>query len=474
VTQQRSGPSEQDGVGEDEREARLRALLSVSIERSPRAAGSASDTVPSGQGSAAATSNGPDAPSADEATADGVPGDDGPADEATTAERPAAPAGRGWRDVPLASVVSAVVLVALFAVGLGLAYTGTRIIRSSTEGEVLEPVDDPAAPGFEALVEPTPTLALLHDLDGEIDAITVLTLPSPGSGGGGVVFVPTRVIEDMPIFGVAPIEAAYDLGTAQVQAEVVGDLLGAGMGEVAVVDAERWAGLVAPVAPLLVDNPDDLYVDDELRFPAGEVELEAEDVGPYLEARVEGQSELARLFRHETLWRAWLTAVEDAGGAEAVPGELEAGVGHFVRELAAGDTVLERLPAEEATSEDFAEEPTFVADPEAVDALVAELIPFPRSPRPGVRERVRVLNGTDDLDAARRVAGTLPPVGVEVIIVGNASRLDHETTTIAYVGPEHEHAARAIRDVLGGGEVLQDPRPSDVVDITVTLGADHD
>lgn len=480
MTQQRSGSPEQDGAGDDERAARLRALLSVPIDIPGRAAVvEPEDAAPTTRpGERPAEPGGADVEAPADATDTGTAPDEPEAHDAEaddTDHAPgASPDGAGRRPVPLASVVSAVVLVALFAAGIGLAYAGTRIIRSSTEGEVLEPVDDPTAPGFEALVEPTPTLAVLHDLDGEIDAITVLTLPSPDSGGGGVVFVPTRVIADMPIFGVAPIEAGYDLGTAQVQAEVVGDVLGAGIGEVAVVDAERWAGLVAPVAPLVVDNPDDLYVDDELRFPAGEIELEADDVGPYLEARVEGQSELARLFRHETLWRAWLTAVQDAGRAEAVPGELESGVGHFVRELARGTTVLERLPVEEGSSEEFADEPTFVTDPEAVEALVAELIPFPRSPRPGVRERVRVLNGTDDLEAARRAAPELPPVGVEVVIVGNASRFDHETTTIAYVGPEHEEAARAIRDVLGAGEVLQDPRPSDVVDITVTLGADHD
>lgn len=374
----------------------------------------------------------------------------------------------------LGTVLSVVVLLALFAAGMGLTYVGTRIIRTSTEGEVLEPVSDPTAPGFEALVEPTPTLALIHDRDGEVDSITVLTLPNPASGGGGVIFVPTRVVDDMPIFGVAPIEAAYDLGTAQVQAEIVGDLIGAGIGEVAVVDAERWAGLVAPVGPLTIDNPDDLEVDGELRFPAGELVLAAEDVGPYLEARAADESDLARLFRHETFWEAWIQAVGEAGGADAVPGELETGVGRFVRDLSRGRVELRTLPVEESSSEDFGEEPTFAADVDGIAALVADLIPLPRSPRPGVRPRVRVLNGTDDVSEAQAVAPLLPPAGVTVTVVGNAGSLDHETTTIAYVGPEHEAAAEDIRDVLGVGEVVVDPRPSDVVDITVTLGTDHD
>ena len=55
---------------------------------------------------------------------------------------------------------------------------------------MLAPIDDPAAPGFEALVDPTPTLVVLHD-DGELlDAVTLLTLPDPDGGGGGVLHDP--------------------------------------------------------------------------------------------------------------------------------------------------------------------------------------------------------------------------------------------------------------------------------------------
>ncbi|HAS13550.1 MAG TPA: hypothetical protein DCS55_24075 [Acidimicrobiaceae bacterium] len=435
------------GIDDDEREARLAALLSVRVA-------ARQDELGPGplEGRRRRTT---------------TPGDDAREDD------PDDRAGSGRR-IGLTTVLATLVLLGLFATGAGLIYAGTRIIRSSTEGEVVAEQTDPAAPGYEAIVSPTPTMLVVHDVDGAVEALTVLTLPSPGSGGGGVVLVPTRTISDMPIFGYAPIEAAYDLGTAEVQAEVVGDVLTTGIGEVVVVDADRWAGLVAPVAPLTIDNPEAIEVDGELRFPDGEIELEAEDVGAYLAARAPGESDPARLFRHETFWRAWLAAVAEAGTPDAVPGELEGGIGRFVRELAAGATVVETLPVEPTTVEGFDDEATFVADEDDVAALIAELVPFPRSPRPDVRERVRVLNGTEDLGRARAIAPALPPVGVEVVIVGNAFDLDQATTTIAYVDPSHEAAAEDIRELLGVGEVLVDPRPSDVVDITVTLGADHD
>lgn len=378
------------------------------------------------------------------------------------------------RGIRAPQIVSAVVLAVLFAMGGGLVWAGAQVIRNSTEGEVVQRVQDPTAPGYEALLDPTPTLAVMHDLDRQVDSITVLTLPDSEDGGGGVVFVPTRVVVEIPILGTAPLEAAYDLASPSVQGEVVGDLLNAAIGEVAVVDAKRWEGLVGPVAPLTIDNPDEIEIDGEVVFPVGEIQLEAEDVGAYLEARLPDESDLARLYRHELFWRAWLEAVDESDRTDAVPGEISSGIGRFVRTIAEGPKLFETLPVSESVSDEFGDEPTFQADVERIAALVEQIIPFPQSPRPGVRPRVRVLNGTADTTEALRVAAALPPAGVEVALVGNAGSLDHEETTIAYVESGHVDEAEALRDVLGVGRVIEDPRPSDVVDITVTLGADHD
>lgn len=399
---------------------------------------------------------------------EGSPGGASPGDGGPVAVRSAG------RRVGAFTVLSVLVLVVLFATGAGLVYAGTRIIRSSTQGQILGRVSDPAAPGYEALVAPTPTMVVIHQVDGILEGITVLTLTDPGAGGGGVVFVPKRVVADLPVFETATIQVAHDLGSPELLASVVGDVLTAGIGELTVVDAERWAGLIAPVAPLEVENPDDLSVDGELRFPAGDLELEADDVGPFLAARARGESDLGRLFRHELFWEAWLDAVAAAGVPDAVPGELEGGIGRFVREIAAGQRTIGTLPVRTATLRGYEDELVFRPSTADVADLVARVVPFPGSPRPGARERVRILNGTADLEAAQRLAPALPPLGVEVAVVGNARSLDVATTTIAYVNPDHEDAAEAIRDLLGVGEVLIDPRPGDVADITVTLGVDHD
>lgn len=442
-------PPSHRGGGPDEgldRDARLAALLSVDI-------------------------SGPD-PAAlrravDPAAADAHPGQ--PAGIPGPAETVSRPRRSPWR-----TALSAAVLITLLGTGVGLAYAGSRIVRSSTEGRVVSPIDDPSAPGFEALVDPTETILLMHDRGGVIDALTVLTLPDPVHGGGGVLLVPTRTVSEMPIFELNPIEVSYDLGNPDFQTEVVGDLLGTGIRESAILDAGRWADLVAPVSPIVVENPNEIEVDGEVRFPLGEIRLAAEEVGPYLEARIEGESDLARLFRHEVFWRAWLGAVAEAGSVSAVPGELETGLAPFVRALAAGATVIETLPVQPAPEGLYGDDPAFVPRFEEMEDLVQRLVSFPTSPRPGARARVRILNGTGDTSEAASIAASLPPAGVEVVVIGNALTLDVEQTTVSFFGEEFRDEAEEVVEILGVGRVVEETRPSDLADITVTLGADHE
>ena len=372
---------------------------------------------------------------------------------------------------------AATVLIALVLVGGGLAYAGSRIVRNSTQGEVFAPVSDPTEPGYEAYLEPTPTMVVLHSKDGLIESATFLSLPGRDEGGGAVVFVPVRTVTDLGVLGTEAIEYAYDLGGPEQERQAIQTLLGTGIGELAQIDAERWADLVGPVAPIAIDNPDVIRSDDdeagEILFDEGMIELEADEVGPYLEARVEGESDLARLFRHQVFWRAWIEAVAADGTVEAVPGETDNGIGRFVRLLAEDATTFETLPVVE-TDEPIDRVGTgFVPDQDAMDALMAELVPFPTSPAPGVRQRVRVLNGTADTDRASEVASLLPPLGAEIELVGNARTFGLDTS-ISYFGDEAFEVATEIRGLLGVGELVEEERPSEVVDITVILGEDYE
>ena len=451
-----TGGQSHDDSSEDERASRLAALLSVQIGR-PEQAVTDPPVPPAGDEEPAA----PEQPSASTGAAD-------EADELAEAPEPAARTDR--RRTALSFGVLAVLLLA----GLGLVFAGWEIVRDSTEGDVVSEVEDPSAPGYEALVETTPTMVLFHDTGTELDAITVLTLPDPDGEGGGVVLVPRRTVTELPVFGEGPVEVAYDLGDDRVGAEAVGLLLGAAMAERTVVDDERWAELVEPVGPITVDNPNEIEIDGEVVFPIGEIALDPDEVGPYLRALGEDESDLARLFRHELFWEAWLDAVAADGTVGAVPGELDSGIGRFVRTIASGEAVVESLPVEPGPGDRFGEEPTFYLDQDAAPTLLEPLVPFPVSPAPGLRARVRVLNGTSELSEAVTAARSLRSADVEIVLIGNAASSDVTETTVRYFGVEHRDEAEDIADLLGVGEVLEDPRPSDAVDITVTLGADYE
>jgi hypothetical protein len=249
-----------------------------------------------------------------------------------------------------------------------------------------------------------------------------------------------------------------------------------GFTEVVELDGARWAELVAPVAPLTVDNPDDVVgVDadggESIVFPAGELQLDAASVGPWLDLKGEGETDLNRMVRHELFWRAWLDALAASDDPAAVPGEGDAGIGRFVRALAAGSTDEETLPVSEVEAPEGLER--FVGDRDAIATLVASAVPYPLSPGPGKRVRVRVLNGTEHEGLPGEVAQVLVPAGAEITIVGNADRFDHETTVVRYGDPGQEAAAERLSEALGVGEVELDRRSNDAVDVTVVLGRDY-
>jgi hypothetical protein len=235
-----------------------------------------------------------------------------------------------------------------------------------------------------------------------------------------------------------------------------------------VVDDARWAELVAPVAPLTIENPDNVGA-----FPAGRLSLEADQVGPYLDARAEGESELARPFRQQLFFEAWAEAIAASTAAAPVPGEVESGIGRFMRGVANGPHQVATLPVVESTVDSqFGELPRLDFDPDGTQQLIASLVPFPTAATPGGRVRVRLLDGTGDPEHVLRVAPSVVPAGTEIVVVGNADTFDYEVTEIRYHHATLRSEAEDIRVALGAGRVINDPRQTDAFDVTIVLGTD--
>jgi len=371
-------------------------------------------------------------------------------------ERPLSPRpSRQW----LAGFAAAVGVCVLAAGALVL--IGVSTLRDSRAGRTVTSAR-PDEPGFEAFLEPTPTMAVTFVHEGQLDSVAVLSLGADDTGGG-VVLIPAATLVGTGDLGTLALAHAFG-GSAEHMRRSVEIVAGVGISELVVVDDARWAELVAPVAPLAVDNPDEL--DD---FDQGPLTLAADEIGPYLRSSADDERDLSRLARHELVWEAWLAAVA-AGGSAAVPGELDTGIGRFVRGLAAGPHQVRSLPVDEVENGDGGIDFAVRRDERA--ELMVSLVPYPTGTEFAPRTLVRLLDGTGDPDHVARVAPRVVAAEASIVVVGNATRFDHEQTEIRYHQPGQRGAAQRLRDALGAGEVIEDVRPIDSFDVTIVLGTD--
>jgi LytR cell envelope-related transcriptional attenuator len=363
-----------------------------------------------------------------------------------------------WRRAGFVAVEVGLILAIPF-----VAAAGFRAVLNTTEGRAVDPELDPGEPGYEAFVEPTPTALLLGTDGPTLSWIAFAALGGEGARGGSLLLVPPGTHSVDPVGAGRTLAAVYaEDGLAAVEASTAA-VLGTGVSEVVTVEPERLAGLVAPVSPLNVANPDDVE-----GFEAGDVALDGSGVVRFLGARDPGSSDLARLARHELLWRAWIDAVAASSNPDAVPGEAAAGVGRFVRGLAAGASTIEVIPVGEDA------DGTFVVDPVAVADLIEDRVPFPVAAFPGARPRVRVLDGVGAPGLAARVAREAVRAGGQVTVLGNADEFGATTSAIVYYDPAVSPSAEVLADALGTGppERRTGPNPDDLVDLTVVAGTD--
>jgi hypothetical protein len=357
----------------------------------------------------------------------------------------------------------AATLAVAILLGGALALVGVRTLRDSTAGRTLTRTD-PSEPGFEGLLEPTPTLLVVHASGGVLRSAALLSLAT-GDAGGSVLLLPPSV-EVGDGTDAATLEVTYAFGATPDVVRGAGEAVaGVGVQDIIELDDARWAELVRPVAPLTIQNPDD--VDG---FPAGTVELGAEDVAAWLEATRPGESVLGALYRQQLFWEAWVAAVAASADAAAVPGELDSGMGRFIRGLAGGHLEVATIPVDE--QDDGAGGTVFAVDRDALRTVITDLVPFPIGTALAPRTRVRMLDGIGDPDHVRRVAPNVVAADATIVVVGNAEAFDHETSEIRYHHPSQRTAAERLQRALGAGTVVADVRPIDAFDVTIVLGTD--
>ena len=362
--------------------------------------------------------------------------------------------------------------VVLLASIPALAWVGFRTVLDTTDGQAVDPELDPNEPGYEAFLDPTP-VAMVAGVDGAgaLSWLTVLALGGPGEQGGAVLFVPVGTVVDHSELGDVTLAELWDTTGGFGLPPAAAEVLGAGFSETIVVEHATVSALLAPAVPLTVQLNDELP-----GFDTGEAELDAAEVPELLELRAEGESDLARLVRHEEVWRAWLAAVASSPDPDVVPGERSSGMGRYVRGLAAGPVSFDVVPVTPVEDDDGGEADVerFRVDPEAAYALVAERIPFPVAAAPGDRLRVRVLDGVGAGGLALRGARDVVRAGGQVTVIGNADRFGADVSRVVFFDESLSDEVADMAAFLGIDEVQREdgPNPNDLVDVTVVVGED--
>jgi hypothetical protein len=176
------------------------------------------------------------------------------------------------------------------------------------------------------------------------------------------------------------------------------------------------------------------------------------------------------MVRIQAFWKGWLAAIAGKGpSALTIPTDV--GLGQFLSVLSADQVQYETLPVSVTTPDGSGNE-QFRGTPEAMAAAVASIIPFPEG-APGARPRLRVLDGTGQLDNGVSAAIVLAAAGAQIDVVGNARSFGQATTQFVYYDDAYAAEAQKLRDALGVGEVVRSEQTNSATDMTVVLGEDY-
>lgn len=380
-----------------------------------------------------------------------------------------------------------VALVALVAAVPVLARTGWRHALAANNEAAAAGAADVNAPGYRAVVSPTPTMLVVHrSPEGRLAGLTMLA--QTGDESGGVLLIPTSLVVDGESGRVRTLASVLASGGVDEVAAAVARTLHVGFDRVVAVDAVDWAAATG-AATIAVDNPDELTgPDGEVRFEPGRLTLRPEDIEPYLRLRNASEEDRGRLFRNELLWTAWMKALAKAPASPSSDPFTT-----MVHTLAKGTVEVVELPVKRADATTAARVETgvsatsgssagaagtsdretyYVVDDDPMTALVSTLVPFPSAARPGDRVRVRLLDGVGDQPAALSVSAKLVPAGAEITVFGNADRFDYDKTTVEFFDEAQRSHATTMAAALGVTSAMFNPTGDATVDVSVIVGRD--
>ncbi len=387
-------------------------------------------------------------------------------DEERVAHRSIERTGSRWWRIGYPALVGVFCLIVLPA----LVFVGLRVILDSSDGQLVKRVTDPAAPGYEAVVEKTPTaIAAVLAPDGTLDSAVVFALTSESSGGvmliPGTLGIPTN-------YGMFPLTEVWKADGIDAVSAGVGRVLNLNFSEKVALNATDWATLAGPYAPFTFTSPDAVHdAKDGVVFPKGSVTVKADQIASFLTSKSAKDNDSNRLIRDELFWKAWMAKIKSSNAP--FPVTTESGIGRFVASIARGQLSVSSLPVipVAAGSPVPGGGPMCMAQEAATLDAVAAIVPFPDG-APGARPRIRVLDGTGKLSNGINAAIILNAAGGQVDVVGNAKSYGQTTTQIIYFDGTSRETAQKMLTALTVGELVESKQSNSGADMTVILGED--
>jgi hypothetical protein len=394
-------------------------------------------------------------------------------DEATPGRRrfrrrtPAPKANPFWRFVfPL-------VLLGLGYLTFDLWREGTKAVLDSTDGTVVEVPTDPNAPGYEAFVNPTPTLLMLHTDDADrLVGVTVMARTLLDNGGQVVLLSSELAANGL---GGPTLADRYATDGATAVEEAVGTLFGFGFLDTTTYNTRDFGLLLGLVEPLPFGLLDDLVQTSadgitEVYLDAGSKQLDGTVAAEVYAFRNPDEADANRNERQLDLWESWLLAISRADDIDTAVPPFNEGLSTYLRAFGVGQRDIQLAPA---VPTDAGGDAIYTFDDAGWRWLVEtseRMTPLPVAPLGSDLPTIRLLDGTGDRRVAQASLTALAHLA-EITIVGNAIEFGVTDTTVSY----HEQAAADAAETLAaqiGGEAVFDPRLDDPAELTVVIGTD--
>lgn len=376
------------------------------------------------------------------------------------------------------TVVQSLFTVLAAAALIGLVVVGWRSAMRITGGSE-EVVTDPAAPGYLAEVRPTATTLVAVTGDGGELITMLVVVADPASGRMTVApMSPQLTLWDFEEAGPqSAAEVFADGGLDLLQLRLGADLT-FGMTEAVTLPGAALASVVP--GPVTVQLADDVFEGDPLaepadttvRFPAGEQQIEPDQLDDFLAFVGYREPESNRALRVGELWAAMLEAavVPPDAAAFGPTGDGEA-LAELFADMSEADVSTDLVPTIGVPLDVLPPVTIYRIDGEAMPAWISTRVPFPIAAYPGQFATVAILDGTGVDGAIRTVAPRVVAAGAEIALTGNAESFDEAATRVEYHRDESRAAAERIAESLGVSATadLDDPIS---VDVTVVVGKD--